>query len=166
MAPRPQFMRIAVLLGLVAGQRYQPGLGALRRDRRLFARSRSVIQVPQARHRPSLARRSAAPSDDARQVFVPRQRTWLLPIAEQHRCPRHPACRFGPRPRRGRPHIVAHARMRARVSRRSIGFGSHRRSLPTPAKGGRVMHSGNCAAMSQSRSVLALQFSPSSPCLA
>ena len=22
---------------------------------------------------------------------------WLLPIAEQHRCPRHPACRFGPR---------------------------------------------------------------------
>ena len=40
---RPQFMRIAVLLGLVAGQRYQPGLG-LRRDRRLFARSRSVIK--------------------------------------------------------------------------------------------------------------------------
>ena len=24
---------------------------------------------------------------------------WLLPIAEQHHCPRHPACRFGPRPR-------------------------------------------------------------------
>jgi integrase len=28
---------------------------------------------------------------------------WLLPIAEQHRCPRHPACRFGPRPRQSRP---------------------------------------------------------------
>jgi hypothetical protein len=27
---------------------------------------------------------------------------WLLPIAEQHRCPRHPACRFGPRPRQSR----------------------------------------------------------------
>ena len=40
---RPQFMRIAVLLGLVAGQRHQPGLG-FRRDRRLLARSRSVVE--------------------------------------------------------------------------------------------------------------------------
>jgi hypothetical protein len=26
----------------------------------------------------------------------------LLPMAEQHRCPRQPACRFGPRPRQSR----------------------------------------------------------------
>jgi DNA invertase Pin-like site-specific DNA recombinase len=36
-------VRIAVLLGLVARQRHQPGLG-FRRDRRLFARPRSVIE--------------------------------------------------------------------------------------------------------------------------
>ena len=30
-------------------------------------------------------------------VFVPRQRTMASPDShEQHRCPRHPACRFGP----------------------------------------------------------------------
>src|SRR4030095_13614059 len=40
---RPQLMRIAVLLGLVARQRHQPSLG-LRRDRRLLARSRSLVE--------------------------------------------------------------------------------------------------------------------------
>ena len=98
---RPQFMRIAVLLGLVAGQRYQPGLG-LRRDRRLFARSRSVIKcrkraighrsLDAALHRLMMHAKSSSHGKER----------WLLPIAEQHRCPRHPACRFGPRPRQSR----------------------------------------------------------------
>ena len=43
---RPQLVRIAVLLGLVARQRHQPSLG-FRRDRRLLARSRSVIECRQ-----------------------------------------------------------------------------------------------------------------------
>jgi hypothetical protein len=43
---RPQFVRIAVILGLVARQRHQPGLG-LWRDRRLPARSRPVIESRQ-----------------------------------------------------------------------------------------------------------------------
>src|SRR5438128_1131469 len=50
---RPQLVRIAVLLGLVARQRHQPSLG-LRRDRRLLARSRTVIECRQwaVGHRP------------------------------------------------------------------------------------------------------------------
>src|SRR3984885_1920770 len=40
---RPQLVRIAVLLGLIARQRYQPGF-RFRRDRRLLARSRSVVE--------------------------------------------------------------------------------------------------------------------------
>src|SRR5262249_30878304 len=43
---RPQLVRIAVLLGPLSGQRYQPSLG-LRRNRRLLARSRSVIECRQ-----------------------------------------------------------------------------------------------------------------------
>ena len=75
---RPQLVRIAVLLGLVARQRNQPSLG-LRRDRRLLARSRSVVERRQRRHRPAPVRRSAGPSDDVRQVFVPRQKTMGSP---------------------------------------------------------------------------------------
>jgi hypothetical protein len=42
-APRgPQLMRIAMLLGLVARQRHQPGFG-LRRDDRFFARPWSIL---------------------------------------------------------------------------------------------------------------------------
>src|SRR6478672_3733882 len=40
---RPQLVRIAVLLGLIARQRYQPGF-RFRRNRRLLARSRSVVE--------------------------------------------------------------------------------------------------------------------------
>jgi hypothetical protein len=40
---RPQLVRIPVLLGLVACQRHQPGLG-LQRNRRLLARSGPVIE--------------------------------------------------------------------------------------------------------------------------
>ena len=40
---RPQLVRIAVLLGLIARQRYQPGF-RFQRDRRLLARSRSVVE--------------------------------------------------------------------------------------------------------------------------
>ena len=82
-------------------QRYQPGLG-LRRDRRLFARSRSVIKcrkraighrsLDAALHRLMMHAKSSSHGKER----------WLLPIAEQHRCPRHPACRFGPRPRQSR----------------------------------------------------------------
>jgi hypothetical protein len=50
---RPQLVRIAMLLGLVARQRHQPSLG-LRRDRRLLAGSRSIIEGRQRAigHRP------------------------------------------------------------------------------------------------------------------
>ena len=84
---RPQFMllRIAVLLGLVAGQRYQPGLGLHGVIVGSLPGRGRCIQCLQARHRPSLARRSAAPSDDARQVFVPRQRTMGGRSASRHR---------------------------------------------------------------------------------
>src|SRR6476646_1872089 len=40
---RPQLVRIALLLGLIARQRYQPGF-RFRRNRRLLARSRSVVE--------------------------------------------------------------------------------------------------------------------------
>src|SRR6201998_2062240 len=92
---RPQFMRIAVLLGLVAGQRYQPGLG-LRRDRRLFARSRSVIKcrkraighrsLDAALHRLMMH----AKSDVPRKVFVPRQRTMASPDSRAASLPATP----------------------------------------------------------------------------
>ena len=79
---RPQFMRIAVLLGLVAGQRYQPGS---------LASGVIVGSLPggvAVGHQQCVCKRaighrsldgSAAPSDDARQVFVPRQRTMASP---------------------------------------------------------------------------------------
>ena len=81
---RPQFMRIAVLLGLVAGQRYQPGPWPPRRDHRLFARSRSVIKcrkraighrsLDAALHRLMMHAKSSSHGKER----------WLLPIAEQH----------------------------------------------------------------------------------
>lgn len=43
---RPQLMRIAVVLRLVARQRHQPGLG-LSRDRWLLARSRTIVEARQ-----------------------------------------------------------------------------------------------------------------------
>src|ERR1700716_506343 len=49
---RPQLVRIAVILGLVARQRHQPGLG-LRRNRWLLARSGAVIK----RHQRSISQR-------------------------------------------------------------------------------------------------------------
>jgi hypothetical protein len=94
---RPQLVRIAVLLGLVARQRYQPGLG-FRRDRRLLARSRSVVEGRQyaighgpldaALDRLMVHAKAASHGKERR----------LLPIAEQHRRPRYPARRLGPRP--------------------------------------------------------------------
>lgn len=50
---RPHLMRIAMVLGLVARQRHQPGLG-FRRDHRLLTRSRAVVERRQCAisHRP------------------------------------------------------------------------------------------------------------------
>ena len=90
-----------MLLGLVARQRHQPGLG-FRRDRRLLARSRSVVEGRQcaigdgpldaALDRLMMHAKSASHGKERR----------LLPIAEQHRRPRYPARRLGPRPRQSR----------------------------------------------------------------
>ena len=98
---RPQFVRVAVLLGLVARQRHQPGLG-LRRDHRLLARSRSVVECRQrtigyrpldaALNRLMMHAKSSSHGKERR----------VLAIGQQHRCPRHPARRLGSRPRKSR----------------------------------------------------------------
>ena len=81
---RPQLVRIAVLLGLVARQRHQPGFG-LRRDHRFLARSWPVVE---RRQRPIGQR----PLDAAlnRLMMNPkslphRKERRLLAIGQQHR---------------------------------------------------------------------------------
>ncbi len=96
---RPQLVRMTVLLGLVARQRHQPGLG-LRRDHRLLARSRPVVECCQraVRHRPLDA---ALDRLMMHTKFLPdREKRRVLAIGEQHRRPRYPARRLGPRPRK------------------------------------------------------------------
>src|SRR5262245_50676034 len=87
---RPQFVRIAVLLGFVARQRYQPGFG-LGCDRRLFARPRSVIKGRQRAigHRPLDTTLDRLMMDT--QVLSDPAKRRVLPIGEQHLCPRYPA---------------------------------------------------------------------------
>ena len=98
---RPQLVRIAMLLGLVARQRHQPGLG-LRRDRRLLARSRSVVECRQR----AIGQRPLDAALDRLMVHAKslshRKERRVLAIGKQHRGPRHPACRFRPRPRQSR----------------------------------------------------------------
>ena len=93
---RPQLVRIAVILGLVARHRHQPSLG-LRRDRRLLARARSVIECRQRaiRQRPldaSLHRLVMLTK------FSPhREERRVLTVGEQHLRPLHSARRLASR---------------------------------------------------------------------
>src|ERR1700680_1804346 len=94
----PQFVRIAVLLGLVARQGNQPSLG-LRRDGWLFARSRSVVE----RHQVPIGQRSFAAALDrlvmASDLSCSRKKRWVLPVGEKHLRPLHPARRLRARTR-------------------------------------------------------------------
>src|SRR5713101_7204171 len=81
---RPQLVRIAVVLGLVARQRHQPGFG-LRRNRRLLARSGSVIKCHQRPLDAALDRlmMHANPLSDGK-------KRWVFAISQKHlaRCTR------------------------------------------------------------------------------
>jgi hypothetical protein len=97
---RPQLVRIALLLGLVARQRHQPSLGFWR-DRRLLAGSRSVIKRPHRTigHRPldaALDRLMVDPKPAS-----DRKERQLLTIHEQHPRPLDPARRLSSRARNG-----------------------------------------------------------------
>jgi hypothetical protein len=94
-------MWIAVVLGLVARQRHQPGFG-LRRDGWFLARSRAIVEGCQraidqrpldtALHRLMMDPKSLAHRAERR----------ILPIRQQHLRPRHPARQFDSRPRKRR----------------------------------------------------------------
>src|SRR6202049_487298 len=94
----PQLVRIPVVLGLVARQGDQPSLG-LRRDRRLFARSRSIVEG----HQGTIGQRSFDAALDrlvlASHPSYGRKKRWVLPIGEQHLRRLHPARRFRARTR-------------------------------------------------------------------
>jgi hypothetical protein len=110
---RPQLVRIAVLLGLVARQRDQPRLG-LRRDYRLLARSRALLERRQCTvsHRPLDAALHGLMMDAKSLSYCKERR--VLAVGKQHRGPRHPARRFGPRPRKNRQHfnlIIGHCQL-------------------------------------------------------
>src|SRR5882757_261902 len=95
---RPPLVRIAVLLGLVACHRHQPSLG-LRRDRRLLARSRSVIEC---RQRAIGQRPLDAPLHRLVMLakFLPhREERWFLTVGQQHLRPLHSTCRLASRAR-------------------------------------------------------------------
>jgi hypothetical protein len=110
---RPNFVRIAVLLGLVARQRHQPGFG-LRRDHRFLARPRSVVEGRQRA-------RGDRPLDTALDRLMmdaeaPPDRTERrrLPVGEQHSRPFDPARRLGPRARKrrqGSDFLLAHRQL-------------------------------------------------------
>src|SRR5215472_1152194 len=95
---RPQLVRVAVLLGLVARQGYQPGLG-LQRDHRLFAWAWSVIQRRQRTigHRPldaALHGLMMRPKTSRH-----RQERWVLAVSEKHPRALPPARRLRSRTR-------------------------------------------------------------------
>jgi hypothetical protein len=97
---RPQFVRIAVLLGLVACQRYQPSLG-LRRDRRLLARMGSVIEGRQgAKGQCPLNTALNGLMMDAKALPDRKERRILI-VGEQHSRPCNPARGLGSRARKG-----------------------------------------------------------------
>jgi hypothetical protein len=94
-------MRIAVLLGLVARQRRQPGFG-LWRDDRFFARPRPILD---GRQRPIAQRPLHAALN--RLMVNPnslphRTERRILAIGQQHLRPRYPARRLGSRSRKSR----------------------------------------------------------------
>lgn len=81
---RPQLMRIAVILGLVACRRHQPGFG-LRRDCWLLARSRTIIEGPPVGIDTALHRLMIDPKSLAH-----RAERRILPVRQQHLRPRYP----------------------------------------------------------------------------
>src|SRR5262249_7212036 len=87
---RPQLVRIAVILGLVARQRHQPGLG-LRCNRRLFARSGSVIE----RHQRPIGQRPLDTALDRLMMhahpLTNGKKRRALAISEKHLRTLHPA---------------------------------------------------------------------------
>jgi len=87
---RPQLMRITVLPGLVARQGYQPGLG-LRRDHRLLARPRAVVEcrqrtIGQCPLDAALDRLMMGSHSSRRCI-----KRWGLSISQKHSRPLHPA---------------------------------------------------------------------------
>src|ERR1700716_64897 len=97
----PQFMRITVLLGLVARQRHQPGFG-LRCDDWFFARPWSILDrcqrpIGQRPLHAALNRLMMDPNS-----LPHRTERRILAIGQQHLCPRYPARRLGSRPRKSR----------------------------------------------------------------
>jgi hypothetical protein len=90
---RPQLVWIAVVLGLVARQRYQPGLG-LRRDRWFLTGPRPIVE---RRKRPM----GQGPLDAALDCLMvhphgtaDRKERRILAVGEQHPRPHHPAPSF------------------------------------------------------------------------
>src|SRR5882757_5612316 len=94
---RPQLVRIAHILGLAAGQVHQPCLG-IRRDDRLLARSRSIVE----RHQRAVSQGSLDTAFNRLMVRtngVPnRVKRRVLTIGEQHLRPIHPAPSLHSRP--------------------------------------------------------------------
>jgi hypothetical protein len=90
---------IAVFLGLVARQRYQPGFG-LRRDRWFLARRRSIIECRQRAigQRPLDAALYRLMMDPKSPAHCAERR--MLTISQQDLRPRYTARRFGSRPRK------------------------------------------------------------------
>src|SRR5438477_11236097 len=90
---RPQLMRIAVLLGLVARQRHQPGFG-LRCDDRFFARPWPILD----RRQPPIAQRPLHAALNRLMVnpnsLPHRTERRILAIGQQHPRPRYPARRL------------------------------------------------------------------------
>jgi hypothetical protein len=95
---RPQLVRIAMILGLVARQRYQPGPG-LRRNRRLLAGSRAVFEGRQRSigHCPFDAALHGLMMHS--EALPHRKERRILTIAEQHLRPLNPAGRLRARVR-------------------------------------------------------------------
>jgi hypothetical protein len=93
---RPQLVRIPVLLGLVACQRHQPGLG-LQRNRRLLARSGPVIECRKRAvgHRPFDAAFNGLMMHA--KSLPHRKEREILTVNEQHSRAFHPTCRIASR---------------------------------------------------------------------
>jgi hypothetical protein len=95
---RPQFVRIAQLLGLPASQRHQPRLG-LGRDRGLLARALAIIE---RRQWPKDHRSLDAALNRLMmhiQGLAYGKERWIFPVSQQHPRPLDPARWFGSRPR-------------------------------------------------------------------
>src|ERR1700738_2267899 len=100
-----------VLLGLLARQRYHPSFG-FRRNRRLLARSGSVIECCQRAigHRPLHTTLDRLMMDA--QSLPHRKERGILPVSEQYLRPLHPPRRLAARAPRGGPRLnflVAHS---------------------------------------------------------